>query len=122
MMANMGFSLLCTKKRALKSSKNRKAGTMETKAVQNITSQVIREMLLTKVIPAIKEKWPAELAKDIYIQWDNARPHQIPRDEEWFQATQTDGWNINFIFQPPQSPDLNVLDLGLFRTIQSLQY
>ena len=26
------------------------------------------------------------------------------------------------VFQSPQNPDLNVLDLGLFRSIQSLQY
>ena len=26
------------------------------------------------------------------------------------------------VCQPPQSPDLNVLDLGLFRAIQSIQY
>ncbi|XP_021717632.1 uncharacterized protein LOC110685409 [Chenopodium quinoa] len=57
--------------RAKKSSKNRAASTWETKTLQNVNREVIREMLPTK---------------------------------------------------PAQSPDLNVLDLGLFRSIQSLQY
>ncbi|XP_021713573.1 uncharacterized protein LOC110681755 [Chenopodium quinoa] len=67
--------------RAKKSSKNRPAGTLVTKALQNVNRDAIRDMLLHKVIPAIVSKWPAT-----------------------------------------QSPDLNVLDLGLFRSIQSLQY
>ena len=109
--------------RAARSSKNRAAGTIETKANQNVNRHSIREMLLQNVIPAIKEKWPAErMGKDVWIQWDNARPHIIPTDDEWIAATQEDGWDIKMVFQPPQSPDLNVLDLGLFRTIQSIQY
>ncbi|XP_021750655.1 uncharacterized protein LOC110716342 [Chenopodium quinoa] len=107
---------------AQKSSKKRTRGTLETKALQNINREVIREMLLTKVIPAIKSKWPESLAKDVVIQWDNARPHKVPRDAEFIEATTTNGFNIQFIFQPAQSPDLNVLDLALFRSIQSLQY
>ena len=31
------------------------------------------------------------------------------------------GWDIRIIPQPPRSPDLNVLDLGFFNAIQSLQ-
>ncbi|XP_021719313.1 uncharacterized protein LOC110686987 [Chenopodium quinoa] len=108
--------------RAKKSSKNRPAGTLVTKALQNVNRDAIRDMLLHKVIPAIVSKWPARLPKNVVIQWDNARPHQIPRDEEFIQVTQANGFNIEFVFQPAQSPDLNVLDLGLFRSIQSLQY
>ena len=33
-----------------------------------------------------------------------------------------DGWNIKFKAQPANSPDLNVLDLGFFNSIQSLQH
>ncbi|XP_021775181.1 uncharacterized protein LOC110739035 [Chenopodium quinoa] len=107
---------------AQKASKKRPRGTMETKALQNINREVIREMLLTKVIPAIISKWPEGLPKDVVIQWDNARPHQVPTDDEFVAATTANGFNIQFVFQPAQSPDLNVLDLGLFRSIQSLQY
>ena len=37
-------------------------------------------------------------------------------------AAMEDGWNVDVVCQPPQSPDLNVLDLGLFASLQSLQY
>ncbi|XP_021741923.1 uncharacterized protein LOC110708123 [Chenopodium quinoa] len=105
-----------------KKSKNRKAGVVEIKAIQNVNKEAIRAMLLENVIPGIKDKWPSHLSKDIWIQWDNARPYQIPRDEEFNAACQSDGFNIQFIYQPAQSPDLNVLDLGLFNVIQSIQY
>lgn len=36
-------------------------------------------------------------------------------------ACKQDGWNINIVSQPAQSPDFNVLDLGLFSVLQSLQ-
>ncbi|XP_021742951.1 uncharacterized protein LOC110709050 [Chenopodium quinoa] len=110
------------KERAKKSSKNRPGGTMVTKPLQNVNREAIRDMLINKVIPAVVEKWLESLPKNVVIQWDNARPHQIPRDEEFIAATQAHGFNIEFVFQPAQSPDLNVLDLGLFRSIQSLQY
>ncbi|XP_021745354.1 uncharacterized protein LOC110711282 [Chenopodium quinoa] len=106
----------------VKSSKNRVAGTMETKAVESVTKEVTRTMLLEHVIPAIKGKWHHSLAKNVYIQWDNARPHQIPGDPEFQEACTSDGFNIQMVFQPAQSPDLNVLDLGLFTSIQSIQY
>ncbi|XP_021763998.1 uncharacterized protein LOC110728662 [Chenopodium quinoa] len=105
-----------------KSSKNRAVGTLVTKALQNANRDVIREMLLTKVIPAIQSKWPETLPKNVIIQWDNARPHQVPQDEEFMAATRANGFNIELVFQPAQSPDLTVLDLGLFRSMQSLQY
>jgi hypothetical protein len=33
-----------------------------------------------------------------------------------------DCWDIQFITQPPNSPDCNMLDLAFFRAIQSIQY
>ncbi|XP_021719068.1 uncharacterized protein LOC110686772 [Chenopodium quinoa] len=78
--------------RAKKKSKNRDVGVLETKAVQSVTKEKIRKM-----------------------------PHQIPRDEEFIAACIANG-NIQMVFQPVQSSDLNVLDLGLFKVIQSLQY
>ncbi|XP_021727177.1 uncharacterized protein LOC110694311 [Chenopodium quinoa] len=107
---------------AKKKSKNREAGVVEIKATQNLNKEAIRAMLLNNGIPGIKAKWPSHLPKDIWIQWDNARPHQIPRDEEFESACHSNGFNIQFIFQPAQSLDLNVLDLGLFNVIQSIQY
>ena len=36
------------------------------------------------------------------------------------QAAQADCWDIRLTCQPPNSPDLNVLDLGFFAAIQAL--
>ena len=40
----------------------------------------------------------------------------------WTKNAKKDGWNIVTRYQPPNSPDFNVLDLGFFNSIQSLQY
>ena len=58
----------------------------------------------------------------IFIQQDNARTHVDPMDTEFCEAAQEDGFYIRLMCQPPNSPDLNVLDLGLFRALQSLRY
>ena len=34
---------------------------------------------------------------------------------------QKDGMSISLVQQPPKSPDFNILDLGFFNAIQSLQ-
>ncbi|KAK9671881.1 hypothetical protein RND81_12G061100 [Saponaria officinalis] len=40
----------------------------------------------------------------------------------YFRAVaDSDEFNIHLVFQPPNSPDLNINDLGFFRSIQSLQ-
>lgn len=114
---NYGIFPFVYERTAKKKSKNRKAGAVEIKATQNVNKEAIRTMLLHNVIPSIKSKWPSHLPKDIWIQWDNVRPHQIPRDEEFETACHSGGFNIQFIYQPAQSPDLNVLDLGLFNVI-----
>ncbi|XP_057520610.1 uncharacterized protein LOC130800874 [Amaranthus tricolor] len=107
---------------AKRSSKNRKRGELETKPIQSITKEHIRAMLITNVLPAIRAKWPAELSKHIYIQQDNAKPHIAHNDREFLEEAMKDGFNIQLVQQPPNSPDMNVLDLGFFRSIQALQY
>ncbi|KAH7853670.1 hypothetical protein Vadar_005306 [Vaccinium darrowii] len=41
---------------------------------------------------------------------------------EFLEAANRDGLDIRLSCQPPNSHDMNVLDLGFFRAIQSLQY
>ncbi|XP_026458589.1 uncharacterized protein LOC113359119 [Papaver somniferum] len=108
---------------AQRNSKNRTAGTMETKAILSVTKDVIRSCLINKVLPAIRSKWPrSSNMEPIFIQQDNARPHINPNDQEFLEDASKDGFDIRLSFQPPNSPDFNVLDLGYFRAIQSLQY
>jgi hypothetical protein len=84
----------------------------------------MRSYLISKVLPAIKAKWLREDNgnRTIWIQQDNARIH-VPVDDIQFaiSAAQT-GLNIRLINQPPNSPDVNCLDLGFFASLQSLTY
>ncbi|KAI3708174.1 hypothetical protein L2E82_37296 [Cichorium intybus] len=106
---------------AKRSSKNCVAGTLETKPILSVTKEVTRSWLIEKVLPDIRAKWPGSQLGPIFIQQDNAKPHIDVNDIEFLEAASRDGFDIRLSFQPPNSPDLNVLDLGFFRAIQSLQ-
>nr|CCA28033.1 transposon protein putative [Albugo laibachii Nc14] len=108
---------------AKRNSKNRQKGTILTVNREVVNRDVYPQLLIDCVIPAIKMKWPArDRHNTIYIQQDNAKPHVFPDDEAVVSAGQSDGRDIRLRFQPPNSPDCNVLDLGYFRAIRSLQY
>lgn len=108
---------------AKRKSKNRNAGTLETKTILSVNKDVIRSCLINKVLPSIRSAWPrGSKTETIYVQQDNARPHINPDDAEFIEAATKDGFDIRLSFQPPNTPDFNVLDLGYFRAIQSLQY
>jgi len=107
---------------AVRSSQNRPRGTVEVKLITNITRNVIREFMIGSVLPAIANKWHRESIRDqILIQQDNARTHINADDVEFFNAVHESGMTVSLVCQPPNSPDLNVLDLGFFRAIQALQ-
>ena len=118
----IGIWPFITQEPAKRSSKNRKRGELETKPIQSITKEHIRAILITNVLPTIRAKWPAGLSKHIYIQQDNVKPHIAHNDREFLEEAMTDGFNIKLVQQPPNSPDMNLLDLGFFRSIQALQY
>lgn len=88
-----------------------------------IDCSVYKPYLLEYLVPVIKDKWTR---KDrcllIWIQQDNAKLHASPFDLEILTAGSKGGWNIQLTFQPSNSPDMNILDLGLFASLQSLQY
>ncbi|KAK9726189.1 hypothetical protein RND81_05G196800 [Saponaria officinalis] len=106
---------------AARSNRNRPRGTLETKPIKSISKEVIRRCVIEQVIPSIKSVWPQGLSKHILIQQDNAKPHINNNDPDFMVAANSDGFNIEFVFQPPNSPDLNCNDLGYFRALQSLQ-
>ncbi|KAJ1278221.1 hypothetical protein BS78_04G062700 [Paspalum vaginatum] len=106
---------------AKRSSVNRPAGTMVTKVLTSVTKDVSRDYLVNKVLPAIKEKWPAEeRGTPIFIQQDNAKTHVAVDDPFFCEAVSADGFDIRLMCQPPNSPDLNILDLGFFSSLQSV--
>jgi hypothetical protein len=108
---------------AKRSSANRPAGTIEMKPIDPVKKEVIRDFMIEKVLPAIRAKWPPEDAhKPIFIQQDNARPHLAPNDKIFCEAAKQHGFDMRLVCQPANSPDFNVLDLGFFNSIQSIQY
>jgi hypothetical protein len=107
---------------AMRSSINRPADTLVTKPITSITNEVSRMFLINKVLPAIKAKWPHEYAREtIYIQQDNASCHVPTNDPEFCAAAAEGGFDIRLMCQAPNSPDLNILDLGLFNSIEAVQ-
>ncbi len=103
------------------SSRNRPAGTLQTKPI-TVTQDVCRSFSLGMVFPAIMNKWPAYKHHPVYVQEDNARHHVPSHDQEMREKGREDGWNIVLCNQPANSPDFNVLDLGFFNAIHSLQH
>ena len=108
---------------AIRTSRNRPAGTYMLENL-SVNKEVYRRYMATKVIPAIIAKWPQchrNLA--IKIQHDNAKAHRItdhdPEIAAVYAQTELD---ISLKIQPANSPDTNVLDLGFFNSIQSLQH
>ncbi|XP_057791138.1 uncharacterized protein LOC131008268 [Salvia miltiorrhiza] len=71
---------------AQRNSKNRPSGTLETKPIQSVTKEVIKDCLINK-----------------------------DSDPEFRVAATEDGFDIRIVHRPPNSPDTNVNDLGWFR-------
>jgi hypothetical protein len=109
---------------AVRNSKIRPKGTPVTKPV-NANSDVYVKMMKEKVLPAIRRlfprKWEGKTFDLIVIQEDNAKAHSWPNEAEKNNELTEDGFATQIIKQPLQSPDFNVLDLGLLRSIQALQ-
>ncbi|XP_010431358.1 PREDICTED: uncharacterized protein LOC104715665 [Camelina sativa] len=119
----IGIFPFVTMEPAKRRSKNREAGTLELKAATSVKREDIKACLIEKVLPVIHEKWPIEdRGKTIFIQQDNARTHIECGDKDFQEVASSNGFDIQLMCQPPNSPDLNILDLGFFSAIQSLQH
>ena len=105
---------------AQRASKNRPRGTLVWKN-KPVTKGVYRELLISKLLPAIIEKWPwtDRLLRKIWIQQDGAKSHINTDDQELREAIQDQELNAGLYTQAANSPDVNLLDLGFFRAIQS---
>ncbi|GMF50356.1 unnamed protein product [Phytophthora fragariaefolia] len=106
---------------AERTSVNRPVGTPLVKAV-TATQENYRAMLIDKRLPAILSKRPGGgRGTRIRIQQDNASPHIDPKDSAFCAAVSALDLNVALKFQPPNSPDLNCLDLEAFNAIQARQ-
>lgn len=112
---------------AQRRSVHRPAGTIEWENV-NICNELYRDMLLDHVIPEIMNKWPVGQWTDarfkIRVQQDGAGGHCKHDDPYLTEALEALGLTdkVSFYTQPPNSPDLNICDLGLFNALQSAYY
>ena len=87
-----------------------------------VTKEVYCDLLITKLIPSILEKWHRRdwLSRKIYIQQNRAKNHISCNDKLFNDTLVEKGINATLCTQASvNSPDVNLLDLGLFRAIQS---
>ena len=101
-------------------SKNRPKGMLVWKN-KTVTKDVYRELLISQLILAILEKWPRRdrTSRTIYIQQDSVKNHIREDDKEFNNALMKQDINAKLYTQTLNSPDINLLDLGFFRAIQS---
>ena len=86
-----------------------------------VTKEVYRELLISKLLPAIVEKWPwrDRSSRKIWIQQDGAKSHINTDNNEFKEALQDQEINAGLYTQAANSLDVNLLDLGFFQAIQS---
>ena len=98
---------------AQQGSKNRLKGTLVWKN-KLVTKSVYQDLLVSKLLPAIMEKWLRRdrLSRKIFIQQDRAKSHISEDDKEFNDALTENDINVVLYMQPTNSPDVNLLDLG----------
>ncbi|KAF0685303.1 Aste57867_22778 [Aphanomyces stellatus] len=103
---------------ALRKSKNRPKGAIVT-TPQSVDGVVYNNIIMNKVVPAIQERFPkGGRPGGIFVQQDNASPHKTVTTDTLMSHGVS---GISMTNQPANSTDFNVLDLGFFNAIQSLQ-
>ncbi len=100
----------------MRTSKNRPKGASVVNNVE-VTAERFLNMLRENVVPTIRRKmfW----AKNVTVQMDGPAAHVGKGNLAAFDKLGKDSkTKITFLVQPAQSPDLNVLDLGIFNHLQ----
>ena len=105
---------------AKQGSKNRPKGTLVGKN-KMVTKDIYKDLLINKLIPAILDKWPRRdrMSRTIYIQQDGVKNHVLEDDKEFNNTLTEQEIDAKLYTQTPNSPDVNLLDLGFFQAIQS---
>ena len=103
---------------ARRSSKYRPKGAT---IIQNfeVTAPKFLEMVRDRLLPAIRRKMP--WAKKVTVQMDGPKVHVGGGNLKKFKRLGKDASvQVDFVVQPSQSPDTNVLDLGVFNHLQTV--
>ncbi|CAN0188679.1 unnamed protein product, partial [Laminaria digitata] len=115
----IGIWRICVMKTAERSSKKRKRGE-EYEFDCTIDAEWYKDWYINELLPAIKKKMPWQRAKRVVVQQDGASPHTGKNNPEILNsAGMGQGWSVELVTQPAQSPDLNIKDLGFFASLKS---
>jgi hypothetical protein len=110
---------------APRASVKRDRGTIVPKPI-SVSRQVYFNYVTTHVYNGIIQDFPRghEVDCPVYIQHDNAPVHFPDYNPAWrrFVAEDNSRFNLSIKTQPPNSPDTNILDLGIFNSLQSLYF
>ena len=119
-MRSWGFGQLGIGNPQKQKSKNRPKGTLVWKN-KMVTKEVYRELLISKLIPAILENWPRRdrMSRSIFIQQDSAKNHIREDDEEFNNALMEQDIDAKLYSQTLNSPDINFLDLGFLEPFRA---
>ena len=100
---------------AKRASRNQPRGTLVWKN-KPVTKDVYHELLISKLLPAIVEKWPQmdQLLRKIWIQQDGTKSHISADGNDFKEALNAQEINAELYTQAVNSPDVNLLDLGFF--------
>ena len=79
-----------------------------------VTKEVYRDLLISKLIHAILEKWLSRdrMSRKLFIQQDGAKNHIYEDDKEFNDALMEQDIDAVLYMQTLNSPDINLLDLG----------
>ena len=112
----------------LRNSKHHRKG--ETKLVTRpVDADAFREIVLTRLVPDMKRKMYWCKDSDLFCQIDSATPHLgrakvgshkgVPNLDIINASVKSGGWRMQFVRQPPQTPFMNINDLGFFHSFQT---
>jgi hypothetical protein len=94
-----------------------------------LTKEVYTTLVFEKLVPAILKNWPLASKCELFQQ-ENAMPHITPAEfrvlwlEKKVELQNMHGGgldcDLHLYFQPANSPDTNINNLGFFVSIQAL--
>jgi len=115
----IGLWTVSEKKVALKNSKFHEKGE-EYEIPITMDGELFVQMMKENVIPAIREK--CSFATLVEVQLDSAGGHKVNSsvsELNIYCSKSNQKPKITFVTQPTRSPDLNVLDLGIWNSLQT---
>ena len=80
-----------------------------------------RDILTERVFLLIKTKWPEEKDKSSFVQQDNTTLRISENTSSLISDGTAKWWQARMRIQPVNSPDVNILGLSFFESVQFVQ-